>query len=84
MAATWSSSSSTSGDRSTPPTRGTSRRIGVSGGAHVTDVTNASRTLLMNLHTLDWDDEILAGSVLTRDGVIVNEGVRARVEGGAQ
>ncbi len=28
--------------------------------AHVTDVTNASRTLLMNLETLDWDDEILA------------------------
>ncbi|NWG07800.1 MAG: glycerol kinase GlpK [Chloroflexi bacterium] len=28
-------------------------------GEHVTDVTNASRTLLMNLHTLDWDDEIL-------------------------
>ena len=28
-------------------------------GAHVTDVTNASRTLLMNLHTLDWDDELL-------------------------
>ncbi len=28
-------------------------------GAHVTDVTNASRTLLMDLHTLDWDDEIL-------------------------
>ena len=27
--------------------------------AHVTDVTNASRTLLMNLHTLDWDDDIL-------------------------
>lgn len=26
---------------------------------HVTDVTNASRTQLMNLHTLDWDDEIL-------------------------
>ncbi len=26
---------------------------------HVTDVTNASRTLLMNLYTLDWDDEIL-------------------------
>ena len=32
---------------------------GANGGAHVTDVTNASRTLLMNLHTLDWDDEIL-------------------------
>ncbi|MDI6770179.1 MAG: glycerol kinase GlpK [Anaerolineales bacterium] len=28
-------------------------------GAHVTDVTNASRTLLMDLHTLDWDEEIL-------------------------
>jgi len=27
---------------------------------HVTDVTNASRTLLMNLHTLDWDPELLA------------------------
>ncbi len=33
---------------------------GVNGGVHVTDVTNASRTLLMNLQTLDWDDEILA------------------------
>jgi len=28
-------------------------------GRHVTDVTNASRTLLMNLNTLDWDDELL-------------------------
>lgn len=33
---------------------------GPAGGAHVTDVSNASRTLLMNLHTLDWDDQILA------------------------
>ncbi len=33
---------------------------GPDGGAHVTDVTNASRTLLMGLETLDWDDEILA------------------------
>ncbi len=32
---------------------------GPNGGAHVTDVTNASRTMLMNLHTLDWDDDIL-------------------------
>jgi glycerol kinase len=32
---------------------------GPDGGAHVTDVTNASRTLLMNLRTLDWDDSIL-------------------------
>jgi glycerol kinase len=29
------------------------------GAAHVTDPTNASRTLLMNLDTLDWDDDIL-------------------------
>jgi glycerol kinase len=29
-------------------------------GVHITDVTNASRTLLMNLETLDWDDEILS------------------------
>lgn len=29
-------------------------------GVHVTDVTNASRTLMMNLATLDWDDEILS------------------------
>jgi glycerol kinase len=28
-------------------------------GSHVTDVTNASRTMLMDLHTLDWDEEIL-------------------------
>ncbi|MFI1202109.1 glycerol kinase GlpK [Streptomyces sp. NPDC020883] len=33
---------------------------GVNGGKHVTDVTNASRTLLMNLHTLQWDEKILA------------------------
>jgi glycerol kinase len=32
---------------------------GLEGGSHVTDVTNASRTMLMNLETLDWDDEIL-------------------------
>ncbi len=32
---------------------------------------------------LDWDDEVLTGSVLTRDGAIVNDAVRALVEGGA-
>jgi len=32
---------------------------GVNGGVHVTDVSNASRTMLMNLETLAWDDEIL-------------------------
>ncbi|MBO0805725.1 MAG: glycerol kinase GlpK [Nocardiopsaceae bacterium] len=33
---------------------------GARGGQHVTDVTNASRTMLMNLETLDWDDELLS------------------------
>ena len=32
---------------------------GVDGGVHLTDVTNASRTQLMNLETLDWDDTLL-------------------------
>jgi glycerol kinase len=32
---------------------------GIRGGIHVTDVTNASRTQLMNLGTLDWDQEVL-------------------------
>jgi glycerol kinase len=30
------------------------------GKVHVTDYTNASRTMLFNIHTLDWDDELLA------------------------
>ena len=33
---------------------------GARGGIHVTDVTNASRTLLMDLRTLDWSNELLA------------------------
>jgi glycerol kinase len=32
---------------------------GTDGGVHVTDVTNASRTMMMDLQTLDWDEEIL-------------------------
>ena len=30
-----------------------------SGAAHLTDVSNASRTMLFNIHSLDWDDELL-------------------------
>ena len=30
------------------------------GAAHVTDVTNASRTMLFNINTLEWDDELLS------------------------
>ena len=33
---------------------------GINGGVHVTDVTNASRTLLMDLQTLQWDPELLS------------------------
>lgn len=33
---------------------------GRNGGVHVTDVSNASRTMLLNLETLDWDSEMLA------------------------
>ncbi len=32
---------------------------GVNGGVHVTDVTNASRTMLMNIETLEWDPVLL-------------------------
>ena len=44
---------------------------GVNGGLHITDVTNASRTQMMHLETLAWDDEILSlfgipGSCLPR------------------
>ena len=30
------------------------------GRLHITDVSNASRTMLFNIHTLDWDDDLLA------------------------
>ncbi|WP_406312864.1 glycerol kinase GlpK [Streptosporangium sp. NBC_01639] len=33
---------------------------GIDGGVHVTDPTNASRTMLMDLETLDWDEELLS------------------------
>jgi len=39
---------------------------GDDGGVHVTDVTNASRTLLMDLATLDWDDDLLAAFGIPR------------------
>ena len=39
---------------------------GPDGGEHVTDVTNASRTLLMDLETLDWDDDLLTAFNIPR------------------
>jgi len=35
-------------------------------GLHITDVTNASRTMLFNIHTLQWDDELLAALDIPR------------------
>lgn len=42
---------------------------GVRGGIHATDVTNASRTLLMNLETLDWDEELLSIFTISRESL---------------
>jgi glycerol kinase len=39
---------------------------GPAGGVHVTDATNASRTQLVGLDTLDWDDELLAAFEIPR------------------
>ncbi|MGY6214535.1 glycerol kinase GlpK [Methylolobus aquaticus] len=39
---------------------------GPAGGRHVTDISNASRTLLMNLATLDWDEELLSAMDVPR------------------
>lgn len=39
---------------------------GIQGGLHLTDVTNASRTQLMNLRTLTWDDSLLAEFTVPR------------------
>src|SRR5437773_9872387 len=39
---------------------------GPQGGVHVTDVTNASRTQLLNLRTLDWDEKLLAAFDIPR------------------
>ncbi len=56
-------------------------------GRHVTDVTNAGRTMLMNLETLDWDDVLLDGMGVPRamlpeirpvDGGLRRGGRRAR------
>ncbi len=51
-------------------------------GRHVTDVTNASRTMLMSLSTLDWDDSLLRAFGLERDvlpGIVPSIGPIAEV-----
>lgn len=37
---------------------------GSGGGVHCTDVTNASRTMLFNIHTMDWDSELCRSATL--------------------
>jgi glycerol kinase len=53
-------------------------------GRHVTDVTNASRTQLMNLATLDWDDALLAAFEVPRavlPGIVPSSAVIAEARG---
>jgi glycerol kinase len=50
-------------------------------GVHLTDTSNASRTMLFNIHTLDWDDEILSLLNIPRavlPAVVPSSGIAAR------
>ncbi|WP_459112845.1 FGGY family carbohydrate kinase [Streptomyces sp. ME109] len=51
---------------------------GPHGGVHATDVTNASRTMLMDLETLDWDDELLGFFGIPRAMLPTHRGHRLR------
>ncbi len=63
--ARWRSRATRSSATSTRSWCGSSREA-PHGGLHVTDVTNASRTQLMHLDTLDWDENILGEDIHTR------------------
>jgi glycerol kinase len=59
---------------------------GTDGGLHITDPSNASRTLLMNLETLDWDDELLEAVGVPRSmlpEIRPSSAVYGEVKGGA-
>ena len=59
---------------------------GTNGGLHITDVSNASRTMLMNLDTLDWDDELLSTIGVPRSmlpEIRSSSSVYGEVKGGA-
>ena len=51
------------------------------GRAHVTDVSNASRTLLFNIHTLEWDDELLRAARRAARDAARGAGARASIYG---
>ncbi len=55
------------------------------GGVHVTDVSNASRSMLFNLHTMQWDDELLALFNIPRTvlpEVVASSGMLGRTDAG--
>jgi glycerol kinase len=59
---------------------------GTDGGLHVTDPSNASRTMLMNLETLEWDDELLSAIGVPRSmlpEIRPSSGEYGEVKGGA-
>ena len=52
-------------------------------GAHITDTSNASRTMLFNIHTLDWDDELLEILCIPRailPKVVPSSGIKAKTD----
>ncbi|AEX84915.1 hypothetical protein XO10_02430 [Marinitoga sp. 1135] len=51
-------------------------------GKHISDLSNASRTQLLNIHTLDWDDEILNTFGIKKD--ILPQLVNTAIEGGIE
>lgn len=54
------------------------------GARHLTDITNAARTMLFNIHSLAWDDELLALFEIPRSvlpDVVESSGVCAKTEG---
>ncbi|GLR65908.1 glycerol kinase [Acidocella aquatica] len=58
---------------------------GTQGGRHMSDVTNASRTMLVNLATCDWDDEMLAHFNIPRNclpEIVPSSAMHATITGG--
>jgi len=45
---------------------------GKEGGKHITDVTNASRTMLMNIYNLKWDDTLCKYAIFSFSTAPVN------------
>ena len=50
------------------------------GKSYVTDVSNAARTMLFNIHTLDWDDRLLKMLDIPRDAALKREWRRIHME----